>query len=316
MRAEHSVRHRHLMIFLSFALIILLTAACQPQPVKPSQNEGAVLVTVSILPQAYFVERIGGDAVRVNVMVGPGEEAHTYEPKPEQMKALSLSPVFFSIGVEYEDTWIPRFADVNPEMVFVNSAASIIRIEAPDAHTHSDTADQDDQTDESSESVLHADPHVWLAPENGKIIAANIRDALITLAPEKSALFEENFESLIMDIDALDARINATLAGKSQRSFMVFHPAWGYFAYQYDLEQIPVQVGGQEPSVSEMAELVQIARKEQIKVIFIQPTFSTANAQAIADEIGAKVAIVDPLARDWLDNLATVAETFAAALRD
>jgi len=316
MHAEHPARHRHLFFFLPFALIILFTTACQPQSVKLSQDEGAVLVTVSILPQAYFVERIGGDAVRVNVMVGPGEEAHTYEPKPEQMKALSLSPIFFSIGVEYEDVWIPRFANVNPEMMIIDSAAGIKRIDAPDSHTYSDTVGQDDRADEAHETVLHTDPHVWLAPENGKIIAANILDALINLAPGKSALFEENFESLIMDIDALDLRINTALAGKSQRSFMVFHPAWGYFAHQYDLEQIPVQVGGQEPSVSEMAELVQIARKEQIRVIFVQPTFSTANVQAIADEIDAKVAIVDPLARDWLGNLATVAETFATALSD
>ena len=125
---------------------------------------------------------------------------------------------------------------------------------------------------------------------------------------------QSNYEALIAEIEALDAQIEALLAGVTGRAFMVFHPAWGYFADQYGLEQVPVQVGGQEPSASDMAELIAIAREENIRVIFIQPTFSTANAQAIAQEINAEIAIADPLARDWLENLERVADAFAAAL--
>lgn len=283
-------------------LIILIAAlsllsACNPASQTSDQGNGALSVTVSILPQAYFVERIGGEKVSVNVMVGPGEEAHTYEPKPEQMKTLSNSAVFFSIGVEYEDTWIPRFQDINPEMMIIDSAEGIQRIQETGAH--------------GSE----ADPHVWLAPDNGKIIAENILDALMTLLPEDTQYLTQNYIDLINDIDQLDAGIGETLSTLENRTFMVFHPAWGYFAEQYNLEQIPVQVGGQDPSPAEMVELINIAQEEGIRVIFIQPTFSTASVEALSNELDAEIVLVDPLARDWLKNLKSVADAFAAALR-
>ena len=298
------------LILLAFLAILL--AACQPKPSNSAIDETPLLVTVSILPQAYFVERIGGERVSVNVMVGPGEDPHTYEPKPEQMRALSNSQLFFTIGTEYEAAWLPRLRDVNPEMSFIDSAAGIQRIPLADPHHHDDDDHPEDETDHADENGL--DPHVWLAPANGKVIASNILTALTAHAPEYAESFQTNYTALTADIDALDARIGSLLAGVEGRAFMVFHPAWGYFADQYNLEQIPVEVGGQEPSASDMAALIATAREENIRVIFIQPSFSTANAQAIAQEINAEVAVVDPLARDWLENLVLVAEAFSSAL--
>lgn len=295
------------------AALVTLLAACQTLPSQGTpDNEDALLVTVSILPQVFFVERIGGDVVSVNVMVGPGEDPHTYEPKPEQMRALSHSQLFFTIGTEYEDAWLPRLREVNPEMTFIDSAAGIQRIPLSDPHHHEDDDHAEDEDDHDDEFGL--DPHVWLAPANGKVIALNTLTALIDHAPDHAQTFQSNYEALIAEIEALDAQIEALLAGVTGRAFMVFHPAWGYFADQYGLEQVPVQVGGQEPSASDMAALVAIAREENIRVIFIQPTFSMANAQAIAQEINAEIAIADPLARDWLENLERVADAFAAAL--
>ncbi len=301
----------HKFPFFLLAVVILISAACQPTAQDQDQNEDTMQVTVSILPQAYFVKRIAGNAVKVNVMVKPGEEAHTYEPKPEQMKFLNESQIFFSIGVEYEASWIPRFEDINPNMEILNSAAGIQRIEVTESHTPEEEPDQDDDNHQDG-----LDPHVWLAPHNGKIIAGNILEALIQWLPTQTETFQNNYDALIADIDELDAQIEAALTGFEQRKFMVFHPAWGYFADQYNLEQIPVQVGGQDPSPRELAELVKIAEQENIQVIFVQPTFSAANAEAIAQEINAEVAVVDPLARDWLANLKKVADAFATALRD
>jgi zinc transport system substrate-binding protein len=292
------------------ALVMLLTA-CQPGPSQGATDESTMQVTVSILPQAYFVERIGGETVSVNVMVGPGEDPHTYEPKPEQMRALSNSQLFFTIGTEYEAAWLPRLREVNPELAFIDSAANIQRIPLTDHH-HDDDNHAEDETEHADENGL--DPHVWLAPAKAKVIADNILSALTVQAPEHAESFQANHAALIADIEALDTRIESLLAGVEGRAFMVFHPAWGYFADQYNLEQIPVEVGGQEPSASDMAALVALAREENIRVIFIQPSFSTANAQAIAQEINAEVAVVDPLARDWLQNLELVAEAFASAM--
>jgi zinc transport system substrate-binding protein len=291
---------------LLLIIIPLILTACQAAE-KTEGEETHLVVTVSILPQAYFVERIAGDAVMVNVMVGPGEEAHTYEPSPEQMKTLSSSQIFFSIGVEYEESWIPRFKDINPELTVIDSAAGIKRIPMTDDHIHKEEPEEHNEEE-------RMDPHVWLSPQNGKLIAQNMLTALVELAPEQAETFEENYDALMADIDALDARIQAILSNSEGRAFMVFHPAWGYFAHDYNLEQIAVQVSGQDPSVSELADLVDKALEENIRVVFIQPSFSSTDAQAIAEEINGEVAVVDPLARDWLTNLENVAEAFAAAL--
>jgi len=294
------------------ALIFLLTtflAACQPQVEENLNPQESAQVTVSVLPQAYFIERISGGSIAVNVMVGPGEEAHTYEPKPEQMRALAESQIFFTIGLEYEAAWVPRFEDINPNLEIVDMAKGIQRIPLSSDHTHHD--EEDSHAEESEEGL---DPHVWLSPENGRLIAENTLAALIDLAPESADVFQKNYELLIADIEDVDRHINETLNGLTQRQFMVFHPAWGYFADHYNLEQLPVQVGGQDPSASELASLIDIAQNEKIKVIFIQPTFNTASADAISQEIGAEVAVVDPLAEDWLSNLQSAAEAFAAAL--
>lgn len=300
-----------IVLFFSLAISLMTLAACQPISQSEAAEDQGLQVTVSILPQAYFVEQIASDFVEVNVMVEPGEEAHTYEPKPEQMKSLNASKIFFSIGVEYENSWIPRFEDVNPEMKIVDTAAEIERIEVTESDAHEEELEH--ENDDHADGL---DPHVWLAPDNGKIIAKNILEALKELAPNQADIFQQNYDLLIDDIDTLDNQIESTLSGLEQRKFMVFHPAWGYFAEQYNLEQLPVQVGGQDPSPRELAELVKIAREENIQVIFIQPTFSAANAEAIAQEINAEIAIVDPLAYDWLDNLRKVAEAFASALSD
>lgn len=298
---------KNLTIFI--LLTVLFVSGCQPANLK-NKDTSKFTVTVSILPQAYFVERIGADAISVNVMVGPGEEPHTYEPKPEQMRGLSSSQLFFTIGTEYEGAWLPRFKDVNPDIVFVDSAAGIKKIPLLTSHHHDDEAEIGDaHTDEDL-----FDPHVWLSTENGKIIAKNILEALVKYAPENEAEFQSNYKSLIDEIDALDKRIQITLKDLEQRTFMVFHPAWGYFAEQYQLEQVAVEVGGQEPSPTDMINLVKIAVDKQIHVIFIQPTFSKANATAIAKEINAEVAVVDPLAKDWLKNLEIVADAFASAV--
>ncbi len=303
MDKNHLRQRRPILVIYLMALVLVL-AACQPAAGPAETGEDVFQVTVSVLPQAYFVERIGGDRVAVNVMVGAGEDAHTYEPKPEQMVALSQSTLFFSIGIEYEAAWLPRFADANPDLVFIDTAAGIDRLEEAFPHTDDDGNDHADDLD----------PHIWLSPRNGEVIASHIFNALVSARPQDEADFKANYEALLAEMDALDQRITQALSGVSQRKFMVFHPAWGYFARDYGLVQLPIQTGGTDPSASELAALIDQAQEENIRVIFVQPTFSAANARAVAAEIGGEVVTVDPLARDWLENLENVAEAFASAL--
>jgi zinc transport system substrate-binding protein len=284
-------------------LIAALLIGCSQT--TPSESSETLNVTVSILPQQYFVERIGGALVDVNVMVQPGASPATYEPKPEQLQALSRADAYISIGVPFEDAWLERIGSANPEMLLVDSAQGIERM-AMAAHHH--------EGEEHEGEAKNLDPHIWLSPRLVRVQARNIYDALVRLDPEREDVYQANLDRFIADIDELDAHIRETLAGVESRKFMVFHPSWGYFARDYDLEMIPIEIGGQEPSAAELAALVEKAREEGIKVIFAQPEFSTRSAEIIAKEIGGEMLLVSPLAADWLDNLRRVAETFAEAM--
>lgn len=269
-------------------------APAAPDPAAVATDE-PMQVMVSILPQKYFVERVGGDRVAVTVMVEPGASPATYEPKPEQLTALSDAVAYFSIGVPFEQAWLDRIRDANPAMRMVDTTAGIERR----------------PMGANSENL---DPHIWLSPSLVKTQSATIADTLADLDPAHAADYQTRLEAFMSDIDTLDAEIRQTLDGADQRKFIVFHPAWGYFARDYDLEQIPIEVGGQEPSAAELAALIERAQAEQIPVIFAQPEFSTRDAETIAEEIGGEVLLISPLNPDWLANMQTVAQTFARVM--
>ena len=263
------------------------------QCMEPASSQ-KLQVTVSILPQKYFVERIGGEYVDVNVMVLPGESPATYEPKPNQLKALSQAAAYVSIGVPFEDTWMDRIAAANPGMMIVDTTAGIERMPMG-----------------SGEENL--DPHIWLSPRLVKIQARTIYDALAQIDCAHQPEYQANLERFTADIDKLDTDIRNMLDGMPNRKFMVFHPSWSYFACEYGLEMIPIEVGGQEPSAAELAALATRARNEGITVVFAQPEFSIRDAETIAQEVGGKVLLISPLGSDWLNNMRSVAKTFADA---
>jgi len=265
-----------------------------------------MVITVSVLPQKYFVERIGDGYVNVNVMVGPGSDPHTYEPKPEQMRDLSKSKAYFSVGVEFEKAWLDKFTDINPGMVIIDTSKGIEPL------SQTNPTDDNEILDKHSTEV---DTHIWTSPILVKIQAQAVCDALTALDPGHSSIYRKNLDGFLSEIDALDINIRDTLSGIQNREFIVFHPAWGYFARDYDLVQIPVEVGGQEPSAAELANVISIARNENVKVIFAQPEFSTRSAEVIADEIGGEVLLIDPLAYNWKENIEHVARTFASVLK-
>jgi zinc transport system substrate-binding protein len=293
-------------------LMVLALSACAGS-VDPSQAD-VLTVTVSIAPQQYFVERIAGEGINVNVMVEPGASPATYEPKPEQLAALSRSAAYFSIGVPFENVWLDKIAEANPEMRIVDTADGIERVPI-EAHSHEADADENHDEDDDHEHAEGApDPHIWLSPSLVKVQARTIADALIELDPDQREAYEANLDAFVADIEDLQASIEETLHGVESRKFLVFHPSWGYFAEDFGLEQIAIEVGGQEPSAKELAALIALAKEEAIQVIFAQPEFSAEDASTIAEEIGGEVIMVSPLASDWLDNMRQVADTFADVL--
>ncbi len=287
------------------------TANVKQQPgadavTETNTPEAALTVTVSVLPQKYFVERIGGDLVRVNVMVEPGDDPHSYEPKPDQMRVLSESAAYFSIGVEFEDVWLDKIAAANAHMLMVNTIANIQRFEMA---AHENEAGEVHDNEE-----VELDPHVWTSPELVKTMSQTIYETLVKLDPSHEAEYSANLQLFIQDIDALQAQIKESLTGLKSNKFMVFHPSWGYFAQEFGLEQIAIEVGGQEPSAQELAGLIDQAKTDNIKVVFAQPEFNTKSAEVIANEIGGKVLLISPLEPDWLANMQAVAQTFSQVL--
>src|SRR4030042_846217 len=229
-------------------------------------------VFVSIPPQKYFVEKIGGNLVSVSVMVAPGANPHNYEPKPGQMAALSKAKIYFAIGITFEDAWLSRFSKLNPALRIVYTDEGIEKISMT-PHGHDQVGDRGQPSTHKREQETR-DPHVWLSPVNGKIIARNILKALQEQDPSNKQIYEDNYRIFTKEIENLDAELRSLFVSKKGIKFMVFPPAWGYFARAYDLVQVPIEVEGKEPKPAQLSDLIKFAKKEKITVIFVQPQFS------------------------------------------
>ncbi len=265
-----------------------------------------VPVFVSIPPQKYFVQQIGKDLVDVKVMVQPGANPATYEPKPRQLADLSKTKAYFSIGVPFENTWLKKIAAANPKMRVVHTDHGIEKTPMATSHRHNEEGEYD-----------HGgrDPHIWLSPSLVKIQARTIWATLQKIDPSRQAIYDANYKRFVSGIDELDTELKAMFSDKQGLRFMVFHPAWGYFAQAYGLKQVPIELEGKNPKPAQLKELIEHARKNKITVIFVQPQFSTKNAKLVAREISGQVVFANPLAEDWMTNLRKVADKFKNALK-
>jgi zinc transport system substrate-binding protein len=268
---------------------------------------------VSVLPLKHFVERVGGKHVRVAVMVAPGQSPHTFEPSPKQMVELAAAEVYFAIGVPFEDVWMERIGADHPALRVVDVRKGIalrpLEAEAP-AHRHSYPEEE-----KNHGRAGRGDPHIWTDPRRVEIIADNIRETLVALDPAHHAEYESNYTEFVAELERLDKAIRRLLMPKQARRFMVFHPAWSYFAEAYGLEQISIEIAGKEPGARQLAKLIDTAKAQGIRVIFVQAQFSRRNAETVARAIGGRVIAVDPLAENYTENLLLVAETFAEAMQ-
>ncbi len=281
------------------SIIVMCLFFCSIMLGHSATAAGDIPVFVSIVPQKYFVEKIGGELVSVSIMVKPGASPATYEPKPNQMVALSRARIYCAIGVPFEKTWLKKIAMANPGLLVVHTESGIEK--AP-------------MKPGQSEGIK--DPHVWLAPPLVMVQARNILNALLKVDPKNASIYEANYRKFIVELVDLDAELRGVFSGKGENiRFMVFHPAWGYFARTYGLKMIPVESEGKDPKPADLRRLIEKARVRGIHVVFVQPEFSTKSAEAIAKAIGGQVVFAAPLAADWANNLKQVASKFKAALK-
>ena len=263
----------------------------------------AIPVAVSILPEKYFVERVGGAHTDVSVIVSLGRSPVSYEPSCGQMAALKGASVYFRIGVPFESAWMGRMRSVNHYMLIVNLAEEIQQ-----------RAIEPIGGEELGREESIPDPHVWASPPLAKRVAERIRDTLVSLDPANQGDYERNYMGLAAELDELDAEIRDRLVRLKQRVFVTSHPAWGYFADTYGLRQIPIERSEKEPDPRALPRIIDEAKRQGIKVIFVEPQFSRSSAEQVAREIGGRVVEIDPLAEDYVANMRKVAAAFAKGL--
>jgi len=294
------------------ALMVLVPMLVFLQLARGQGERAKVPVFVSIIPQACFLERIGGNHVDVEVLVGEGQSPHSYEPTPKQMANLARARAYFRIGVPVEKGFMRKIRQSHKNLLIVETQKGIVyRYLAGHHQDHGERQGKRHMAAGQGEP----DPHIWMNPKLVKIQARNIQAALGRLDPIHKREYAANLQAFEADLDRVDARIARSLAPFRGSNIYVFHPAFGYFADAYGLIQVPIEIEGKEPSARQLADLIDRAKKDRVKVMFVQPQFSRRSAEAVAKAIGGVVVPIDPLARDYLANLERIAVAVEQGLR-
>ena len=298
------------------------------------------MVFTAIAPYGYFIDQIGGEFIGVETLVGVGKDPHTFEPTPAQISKLSLAKAYFKVGMPFEDRLVKKISALFPNLKIVdlNSGLELRKMEVSDYHENSPTASHSHDREKSEKRKGHdhrnssskgsdsqasnhqhahgsMDPHVWLNPANVKIICSNILETLVSIDPERSDIFKKNAQTFDQKIEDLDQYLAETFKGLNNKNFYVYHPAFGYLADRYGLRQKAVEIEGKEPSARQLAKLIDAAKKEGVKVIFVAPQFSRKGAETVASGIGGAVLEIDPLAKDYLANMRKMADNIRSGLK-
>lgn len=277
-----------------FFLLMILTIGCHPSK-HPS---GKPAITVSILPQKYFVEKIAGDKYDVNVMVPPGASHENYDPTPEQIVGLSNAVVYFRVGnIDFEKTWIQKFSENYPNLKFVNLSKNLDLIEsADDNHHHGQT-----------------EPHTWMSPMNVKSMAKIIYETLVEMDMKNESFYTFNYKQFIYEMDSLTALIRTKFQHSKSNSFIIYHPALTYYARDFGLIQWAIELEGKSPSVQHIRDLIDIAKREKIKAVLVQKQFDVSKAETIASEIDGIVIEIDPLNENWSKEIVDITNKLSEA---
>jgi len=287
------------LLLLGFALLV----ACRERP--PADERPGLTVAVSIVPQRWLVEQIGGGDIEVITLIEPGKSPATYQPTDRQISRLRRAAVYFRIGVPFENA--PWFDAVmaSSRMHLVDTRRGIA-LRTMQSHAQAGKA-----TAEEHPHTGAMDPHLWLCPRLLKKQAQIIAEVLCELDPAHEADYSARLLRLDKRLDEVEAAIREKLTPLKDRAFLVFHPAWGYFADEFDLRQIAIEIGGKQPTDRELTELLLQARAEGIRVVFVQPQIAGNAAEAVAEAISGRVETLDPLAPDVAENLLRVADAIA-----
>ncbi|MFA5367642.1 MAG: zinc ABC transporter substrate-binding protein [Dehalococcoidia bacterium] len=303
MIAHTSTKIIAIVLIIMLACIAMATASCGGK----TSDSDKLGVAVTLVPYADFVRQVGGDRVDVTVMVPPGASPHSYEPTPAQMVALSNAEAYVKAGsgVEFELTWMNNLIAQNPGMLIVDSSQGIALLEG--GHEH-------EEEEHEAEEHGDFDPHVWTSPANVKIIVENICDGFVAADPDNAAYYQSNRDSYLDELDDLDEYIRGKFEGYKVRYFLIYHPSFGYFAAEYDLTQLSIELEGKEPTPKVIQRCIDLAQQYNLDYVFIDPASVPQYAETIAGNIGGRTATLNPLPENYIDSMRTVADAIALEL--
>ncbi len=285
--------------------ILLLSALCVFAFGKP-------IISVSIPPQAFFVEKIAKDSVEINILIPPNSDEHTMEFKPQALKKLEQSKIYFLADLELEKILGEKFKSILKNVKIVNINEGIHLLEGGHDHEHKHDHDGHHAEEEHDE---YNDPHVWLDPVLVKKLAQNITQALVQSFPKNKEFYEANLANFLKELDQMNAQIAEKLKNIKRNEFIVYHPSWAYLAKRYNLVQIPVEIDGKEPKSKDLQNLIKLAKEKDIRVIFVQPGFPENSAKVLAKELNAQIVSINHLARNWDEELLKSIQALSLALQ-
>jgi len=309
--------------FIIIGIVVALLVGVALFASYDSTSNEKVGVLVTIVPQAKIVEFIGGEFVDITIMVPPGQDPHTFEPTPEQMKKVADATAYFKVGsgVEFEVIHMDTILEQNSDLELFDCSHDITVISfdehyGNEAHHEEDDHEEgeghDDEHGDEHEGDDHdhegTDPHIWLSPVNFKKMAEEIYNGLVEIDPEHQEEYQTNYQAYISKLDDLHTNVSNLLEPYEEKSFMVYHPAWGYFGDTYHLHMIAIEDEGKEPGLQGLNAIIQQAQDENITVIFVAPQFDTTNAETVATEIGGIVVFANPLMTNYEETITKLAE--------
>jgi len=264
-------------ICIILTIVLIASAGCTSY--EKGGGSAPVTAAVTILPQQEFVQRVGGERVSTIVMIPPGASPATYSPVPEEVKAISQADIYFKVGtpLPFEDVYLDRLIAENQEMAVINCSEKIV--------------------------VIDNDPHVWTIPKNAILMIGEITEGLCTVDPKNATYYRTNAEAYIDELNDLDTDLNDILNHVGRKTFIVYHPAWNYFAREYGLMQIAIEKDGKEPGSRELAEIINTAKRDNLTEVYVSPQMNTEPARFIAGQIGGRLVYADPLAKDYIPGL-------------
>jgi len=304
--------------FIIIGIVVALLVGVALFASYDSTSNEKVGVLVTIVPQAKIVEFIGGEFVDITIMVPPGQDPHTFEPTPEQMKKVADATAYFKVGsgVEFEVIHMDTILEQNSDLELFDCSHDITVISfdehyGNEAH-HEEGEEHDDEHGDEHEGDDHdhegTDPHIWLSPVNFKKMAEEVYNGLVEIDPEHQEEYQTNYQAYISKLDDLHTNVSNLLEPYEGKSFMVYHPAWGYFGDSYHLHMIAIEDEGKEPGLQGLNAIIQQAQDENITVIFVAPQFDTTNAETVATEIGGIVVFANPLMTNYEETITKLAE--------